>query len=231
MTQELKMDSKLLQAIEKEQESIIQSFTNPPKKVRKNTKKELILFHGTSEKHFKKIREQGIMPRKRRKSNWEGIGESRNNLVYLTNCYACYYASVASDSEKGDEPIILKIKVDPTKIKLYVDEEFIYHALSYNRADNKAMAEDLYQSIDPKKIDKGIGITGRFKRKPTWEDSLNYLGTVSCDFIPPESIMGYATLSRSEILRYCDPTISVINYKIMGGQYARHLNNLNYKKL
>lgn len=231
MTQAIELSKEFLEEMEKEQEFILDSFKYKPKKVRQNSKKELILFHGTSLKHFEKIRKQGIMPRKRRKSNWEGIGLSRPDLVYLTSCYACYYAAIASDSLKNDAPIILKIKVDPTKIKLYVDEEFIYHALSYNRADNKAMAEDLYQSIDPKKIDKGIGITGRFKRKPTWEDSLNYLGTVSCDFIPPESIMGYATLSRSEILRYCDPTISVINYKIMGGQYARHLNNLNYKKL
>jgi len=51
-----------------------------------------IMYHGTSMRNFEKIKTQGIKPRRNKKSNFTNIGISRPDLVYLTNCYACYYA-------------------------------------------------------------------------------------------------------------------------------------------
>jgi len=187
----------------------------------------LTLYHGTSSSNFKKIKTEGIKPRGRKKPNSENM-KSRNNLVYLSNCYACYYARNASN-KKGDKLIILKIQIDTNKIKLYPDEEFIYHLLKFNKADNKEMAEELYRLINPKKLSKEL--SKMIKRLPTWKDSLKFMGTVSADFIPPEAIVEYAKVEVMESLMLCDPCISPLNYRIMNITYKKGLENLKYKKL
>lgn len=53
----------------------------------------LILYHGTSSKYLPSILREGIKPRKlTRQSNWKTTIESRNDMVYLTNAYALYFA-------------------------------------------------------------------------------------------------------------------------------------------
>jgi len=200
-------------------------ISNPPKKVYSD--RPLILYHGTSLSNLEKIKKQGIKPRNKRKSNWIDIGISRPNLVYLTNCYACYYASASLKKEK-DKGVIIKLKIDPKKIKLYLDEEFIYHLLNYNKVSSKQEAMDLYNTIDPKNTNTFIN--KNLKRIPIWQDSLNFMGTVSCDYIPIENIIGYSILDRPG-LYYCDPTINPLNYKIMSGVYINYLKKLKYKKL
>ena len=176
--------------------------------------------------NLKKIIKQGIKPRYKRKSNWTELGVSKPNLVYLTNCYACYYAS-ASLKKEGDEGVIIKVRIDPKKTKLYLDEEFIYHLLRYNTINNRKEAIKLYNSINPKNINTVIK---NKKRIPTWQDSLNFMGTVSCDYVSIENIIGYSILDRPGIY-YCDPTINPLNYKIMSGIYINYLKKLKYKKL
>jgi hypothetical protein len=218
------MDKKTQDHIQEELERMSKTLFHKPDKV--NPTKPIILYHGTSLRNFKKILKEGIKPRGKRPSNFDGVGISRPDLVYLTNCYAIYYAVCAMGEDEKDKQVILKIKIDPTKIKLYLDEEFIYHALQFNHADNRQMAIDLYSTINPKNLNPLI--IKSFKKKITWVDSLNYLGTVSCDFIPKENIIEYAILDRIVIQ---DPSISPLNYKIMAGEYIYQLENLEYKKL
>jgi len=199
-------------------------INKPPKNVYSD--RPLILYHGTSLSNLKKIIKQGIKPRYKRKSNWVEIGVSKPNLVYLTNCYACYYASAALKKE-GDKGVVIKVRIDPKKTKLYLDEEFIYHFLRYNIINSRKEAIKLYNSIDPKNINTVIK---NKKRIPTWQDSLNFMGTVSCDYVPVENIIGYSILDRPGIY-YCDPTINPLNYKIMSGVYINYLEKLKYKKL
>lgn len=189
--------------------------------------KPFILYHGTSLSNLKKIKKEGLKPRGKKKSNWEKIGISRKDLVYLTDCYAMYYA-FHSINKKNDKAIILKIKVDPKKIKLYLDEEFIYHLLDYNNADNHTQAVSLYKSINPKNLNKVI--QNSLKKIPTWEDSLNFMGTVSCDGVAVSDIVGYSVIDERKAL-LCDPSISPMNYKICSELYKRDLRALKYKKL
>ena len=189
-----------------------------------NPDKPIILYHGTSLSNFEKIKTQGIKPRGKKESNWKEIGISRPDLVYLTNCYACYYA-LSAVKKDNDKQVVIKIKIDPKKIKLYLDEEFIYHALEYNKADNRTMAKDLYNTINPKNLTSLI--KDRFKRKITWVDSLNFMGTVSCDFVPVENIISYTILDSTGFL-YCDPSISPLNYKILAREYISQLEKLKY---
>ena len=226
---DIKFENKYIQELEKMEEEILKALKYKPKKIQ--SEDPLILYHGTSLTNFQKIKKQGIKPRGNKKSNWQGIGLSRPDLVYLTNCYAIYYAMAANKNKKTNiknPGIILKIQVDPKKIKLYLDEEFIYHILKYNQADNKQMAEELYQTINPKNLNKLI--KNSFYKLPTWQDSLNYMGTVSCDYIPKENIISYAEISVKDSL-FCDPTINPLNYKIMAGEYIRQLEKLKYIKL
>ena len=220
------MNKKIDKHLEKEIKKMTCGIANPPKLV--TSDKPITLYHGTSLKNFKKIMKQGIQPRRKKPSNWEDIGISRPDLVYLTNCYALYYASCAINSNyKKNKQVILKIKIDPKKIKLYMDEEFIYHTLNFNHADNHQMAKDLYATINPKNLNPLIKNAFTIKL-PDWKDSLNYMGTVSCDAIPIENIIGYCILDK---LIFQDPSISPLNYKIMSGIYFNELKKLKYKKL
>jgi hypothetical protein len=88
------------------------------------------------------------------------------------------------------------------------------------------MALDLYSTINPKNLNPII--KSSFKREVSWVDSLNYMGTVSCDFIPKENIVSYAILDKLNIQ---DPSVSPLNYKIMSGEYIYQLKKLKYKKL
>jgi len=90
------------------------------------------------------------------------------------------------------------------------------------------MAKDLYATINPKNLSPLI--TSKFKRKITWKDSINFMGTVSCNYIPPKAIIGYAELDKHGIYQ-CDPSISPLNYKICAGMYIEYLETLKYKKL
>jgi hypothetical protein len=208
--------------MDNEVKRVSKTMFNKPKEA--DPTKPIYLYHGTSLSNFKKIIKQGIKPRGRKASNWKGIGISRPDLVYLTNCYASYYA-ICAMGEK-DKAVVIRVKIDPKKIKLYLDEEFLYHALRFHQSDNLQMSKDLYSTINPKNLNPLI--KSQLKREVTWVDSLNYLGTVSCDYVPVENIVSYAILDKKDYL-FCDPSINPLNYKICSGEYIYHLERLNYK--
>ena len=68
------------------------------------------LYHGTTTKHLDKILKQGITPRHDRPSNWDKH-PSREDMVYLTNAYAIYFAQVCCDWEAGESPVVLEVFV------------------------------------------------------------------------------------------------------------------------
>jgi len=190
----------------------------------------MILYHGTSLKNLKSIAKKGILPRGiKGKSNWEtGIGKSRYNLVYLTNCYACYYASMACN-KKDDKPVVLKLNIDEKKMELYPDEEFLFRSSGLSKQPNAKKALKIYNNIDPIIANFFNTKTGK---RVSWKDSLNYMGTVTARFIPKECIIGYAMAKRDiDFLLNCDPCVSPLNYKFCGDNYKVYLNSLEYKKL
>lgn len=186
------------------------------------------LYHGTTKRAFEQIKVEGIQPRGLSKSNWEkGIGKSRPDLVYLTSCYACYYASSAC-KRKDDIPVILKVEIDPTKIKLYPDEEFLFQSVRQS-IDEPDKAVELYESIDPK--DTSNYISNKTGKEVRWQDSLNYMGTVTASFIPVECIIGYAEGTSIEFIMNCDPSVSPLNYRFCSEGYINYLESLEYAKV
>ncbi len=177
---------------------------------------------------FEKIRKDGIKPRRKKKSNWEkGIGKSRNDLVYLTYCYVCYYA-VASCKERDDVPVVIKVRINSSKTKLFADEEYLFR-MSINEWKDKSKEEQMaiYNSFDPKMF----GINKLFK--DVWRESLKFMGTVCAESVPVHDIMGYTELSfdDKELHEHIDPSISIENYRSMSQFYIDYLERLDYKPI
>ncbi len=187
----------------------------------------MILYHGTTIKALAKILKEGIKPRVGKKSNWEGYGTSRPDLVYLSDCYAPFFATSACKGTK-DKGVIIKLEIDPTKIKLYPDEEFLFNVLFKEKAKKEGNIQKLYTSINPKKYQFLLNVKTQ-KPMEGWKASLDYMGTVTADFIPKECVISYYVEKKNcEFIFHCDPSISPLNYKICGQMYRDYLNSLKY---
>lgn len=215
------MNKEYQKRIEEEQMKRVAEIQKSMENFGKEISGKITLYHGTSEKRLEQIMKEGLKPRGEEQSNWEeGIGKSRPDLVYLTNCYACYYASCAS--QEGDRPVVLKIEIDTDEFTLYPDEEFIFRT-SFKSGEGLSpeKAIELYESIDPTE----------FWDDEDWKASLRFMGTVTTPNIPVENIVGYAIGEGTEFFMNCDPTISPINYRFMSGSYMSYLESLEYKPL
>lgn len=185
----------------------------------------ITLYHGTNKKNLEKILKEGIKPRGNKKSNWKrnSIGTSRSDLVYLTKCYACYYAS-ASCKKDGDVPVVVKLNIDTRKIKLFMDEEFIFKDLyKSGRGLSKKKVVAIYNQINPRD----------YKGKKYWEMSLAFMGTVCAEYIPASSIVGYAELTEltPELYEHYDVMVGHENYYKKSAFYIDYLESLDYKKV
>jgi len=170
------------------------------------------LYHGTSERHWESIREKGIVPRKRQRGNWQHTVTSNPSAVYLTDAYAAYFAMAAS---KDDEYwLLLEIETDLLPEDGFApDEDCLEQA-------NRAQTAHLGDMKARTKFWRG-----QVKRlRHLWRDSLKGLGT--CQYtgtIPPEAItraVSYDPRSNGVITwRVADPTITIINYQILGAKY------------
>lgn len=187
--------------------------------------RHLILYHGTNKRNLERILKEGIKPRGGKKSNWEtGIGTSRNDLVYLTYCYACYYA-MASCKEKDDIPVVVKVRINKNKTELFPDEEYIFRA-SQDKWKDKSPAEQasIYNSLDPKMSRTNPNL------KDVWQESLKFMGTVCVESVPKHNIIEYAELSSDdkELREHIDPSVSPENYRSLSAFYIDYLERLNY---
>ena len=183
----------------------------------------LTLYHGTTKRALEQIKKEGIRPRDNKKSNWSGVGKSRSDLVYLTTCFACYYACRAC-KKKGDKAIIIKLKIDSKQIPLYADEEFLFKTSELCKAKNIKQQIKNYDSIDPKDY-----------FEDTWEESIKHMGTVTAEYISKECLVSYAEAERADnmdFLYYCDPSdINPATYKMLHKYYIERINKLKFKKI
>jgi len=182
---------------------------------------KVILYHGTNTANLKKILKDGICPRGNNEGNWEHTIRSRNDMVYLTNSYAVYFAmcSMSEDDMHSMvvDPVVLEVEVD-TK-SLYPDEDFMEQATR-----NNAMWQDYFMSIGHEDM---TARTEYFRDnisefQDDYTNSLKYLGN-ACYLgeIKPESIKRYSVLDVGKVWEYSDPTITLMNYKICGSKYRK----------
>lgn len=155
----------------------------------------MILFHGTSEDNARKIEQEGF--KTGLQHNWEV--KSKAGFVYFSTAYAPFYA-MACKNKKGCKLALIKCEI--AEEDLYPEEDFIFHALNHPK-----FTENDLRGIDLK------------KNKALWKDSLKYLGNVATT---PDKIkiLGVRYFDGKKLLHKCDPVISPINFRILGGYYA-----------
>lgn len=183
------------------------------------------LYHGTSERHLESILRDGIHPRSKRKGNWTHTVNSANGVVYLTNAYAIFFAECAV---KGDERGVV-LEIDTNKLSpfdLVPDEDALAQAFRHNAPDRVPTSQWLELDL--------IGKTKWFRKKiknyadgEMWKRSIEYLGNCGhLGIIPPHAITRYAIIgdgAHTTRMAGMDPTISAMNYYMVGCKYRNML--------
>lgn len=176
------------------------------------------LYHGTTSRHLARILVEGLTPNNQNlNSNWEHTVAAGNDIVYLTNAYAMYFANQAISDEPGEEFLaVLEIDVD------HLDEDCMV-------ADEDAV-EQTSRGKDMLPRDWSVTQRTVYYRERTheysWEGSLQALGT--CGYqntIPTTAITRIALISIKKFMQLImggyDPFICVMNYRLLGSSY-RH---------
>lgn len=170
----------------------------------------MILYHGTSERHAELIIKEGLAGRKYTvmPSNFTEH-PSHEEMVYLSNCYAPYFAAHTSQQD-GRWAII---EVDVTEENLLPDEDFLEQTSRHQQTVDGTLQER----------------TRAFKKDLRNYDhlaleSLMHLGTVAHDGrILSSEIQRVAFFDSSKnmylAIMAMDPTISILNHRIMGRHY------------
>lgn len=171
------------------------------------------LYHGTSLHRLKDIKKsKGLLPRGRRKGNWDHTVKSRKDAVYLTNAFGVHFASAAKIRNiplmivEVDTSLLLEFDIGP-------DEDFLEQA-----------------SRDTPGFDIGEGMQKRtqwfverpwFEFQHLWERSIESLGSCCVRHgVPLEAITRYALIPQNHpVLGLSDPTIGLTAYAVVGAFY------------
>ena len=179
----------------------------------------MILYHGTTTEHIEDILKNGIKPRYDRGiGNWENA-PSRRDMVYLTNSYAPFFAHQQCDAEFDNQPVVIEVDV-PVK-KLYPDEDYLEQ---FTRID-PAWAETVEKFTMEQRTEWFKNNLLEYKEFGL--QSLEQLG--NCCFkgiIRPKNIIRYTVLDGPRVLQYSDPTITLINQRLLGERYQKICSEL-----
>ena len=163
------------------------------------------LYHGTCTAHLPDILKNGIKPRGEGPGNWEHTVKSGCDRVYLSDCYAMYYAKVAAD-ETGTDPVVIEVMVNAHM--LVADED----ALESMTRGGDGVEGDILERT------KHYRDNARYYSHAV---SLEALGTCAhLGFIPPELIKRIVKVTSPIVLHgLCDPTITRMNHYLLAGHY------------
>lgn len=178
------------------------------------------LYHGTSPAAALRIAREGLRPRAAGDGNWEDH-PSREDAVYLTNAYAFFFADVATakqvEADLYDEAVAV-VEVDVDAANLRPDEDYLEQS---GRVHEDGVEGDM-------------GVRTKWYRDRlddfawAWRDSLDHLGNAShVGAIPAERVRRIALIANpaARTLRALvgDPTITLLNYYLMGSVYRASL--------
>lgn len=180
------------------------------------------LYHGTSLRKAARIMDVGLEPRRSKSGNWQHTMPSRTDCVYMTVAYAMYFALNACKVH-SEHPVVFEIDtLQLNPFSLLPDEDYLEQAT--RRVEGKAHID-----LPPEEI-KGMAARTRWFRERLhnyndyWENSIIGLG--NCCFqgvIPPKAITRFAVVESEHQAEFCwqamDPTITILNYQIVGAKY------------
>lgn len=133
------------------------------------------LYHGTNETSVMKILREGLHPRMERVGNWEDF-PSNPKCVYLTNCYAPYFALSAMMTNGGRMGIVEIRTTDEMLNNCVPDEDYLEHS---TRNGHPYTTEE---TIERTKLCQ----SKMLEMKGEWEESLSGLGNL-CHLGPIDS--------------------------------------------
>lgn len=184
------------------------------------------LYHGTSASVGKIALEHGLHPRSSHeeegKGNWESI-PSNPECVYLTTAYAAYFA-INAMGDNDTEMAIIEVEsddLDPDGFR--PDEDFMEQA-SRDAVLKGEGFEGLLECGDSMiKRTEWFRDNG-WKFQHMWEESVRGLG--NCCYEGSIDASGILRVSFVEtqkagsmIMTAMDPTITLLNYQILGSKY------------
>ena len=164
--------------------------------------KKLTLYHGTSAKNARQIKKAGFVPDKH--YNWSV--RSKQGFVYSSTAYAPFYAMMnAQDTNK-----LALIKICVNEKDCYPDDDFLMQMIgknNYTQEELDAIELEIYKSL--------------------WKDSLKRIGNIATKPNKVE-ILGVQYFNGKGLYLKCDPSISFINFLLMG-EYYKKLSNWIYE--
>lgn len=177
----------------------------------------MIITHGTSARHLDSIVKNGLLPRGEDAGNWTEH-PSIPGHVYLTSNYGLYFAQCSLGEDEHDG---LLVELDETRLdksRLYADEDAIAQVQHHmGILDVSLSLEELTRAArEDIEYYHGRNIDGEW--------SMEALGTCSHRGPIPVSAVKSIVLVKN-VLATCvfelgsDPTITIMNHKILGGFY------------
>lgn len=176
----------------------------------------MFLYHGTSTCRLPRLLKEGVLPRgKGRPGNWKGRIKSERGFVYLSRCFAAYYAGFAQTKDKVQDPsaeaVLLRIQID--EADLFPDEDFLAQVLAQQ---NGGSCRDYCGTVSIR------------HNKHLWESSLRLLGSVATFSIPSNQIVAYYVIP--DLLQWSwlggDTSQSIIAARILADEYQNRLDLL-----
>jgi hypothetical protein len=179
------------------------------------------LYHGTSLRVAQAAVAQGITPRGHAKGNWETC-PSHPELVYLSECYAPYFA-MSSGDDSDFSIAIIEVDTDLLdEANMRPDEDFL-EQISRERKFAKEIG--VPSTISTKDM---VSRTRWFRDRHSeyaflWRASLKMLGNCAyLSSVPASAITRVAAFDLSSNVAFMcgiDPTITLLNYRILGPYY------------
>lgn len=172
------------------------------------------LYHGTTERALKRILKSGLTPRGKRRSVWAVASSPK--AVYLTTAYGIHFGSNACPRGRGRMAII---EIDSSELEPHFmapDEDFLEQG---TRNDPAFFKQFDGMSMEERTLWFRKRLQSNFQ--PFWQASLEKLG--NCAYfgtVPVRAITQVAVMPVDHAFCYkSDPTISLMNYAIMGPFY------------
>jgi len=184
-----------------------------------------ILYHGTSQNSLIGMIERGIMPRGGTgKDNWQHTVTSNPKTVYLSNCFAHYFAFSAEKEKEGGAALEIDVaKLD--RFAFVADEDAVEQSTrghhiphtpkwlsqSNDMARRTRWFRDHAHLFDPSVAMRALGTVG-------------YQGVIPWSAVKRVALFTHAQLCHAAII--ADPTISTLLFKIKGPWYQQFTRSI-----
>ena len=172
------------------------------------------IYHGTTESNWEKISQEGLVPRGDRKSNWTHTVESAKDRVYLSSVYAPYFAMAAA--ENGEGYVVVQVNLESLDQDLiFPDEDFLEQCGPRSPVSKCSSMEERtkYFRDNAREFQDYWTMSLETMGVVAYQDEINLSKIESAYFIDPKK------LHPAIHCMIGDPTISILNYSLLGQKY------------